>query len=345
MADMSHIPMAANPNGAPPNFVNPPSLELTLLGVGVAFIVLSGSALAIRLFTNYKHTGRLGLDDYLCLFGEIGISTEGAARHIWDVPVTIVTKSFIKRQFSLQMIIAPTMWATKAAVLALYIRIFSSLRWMRFTCYSLIVVLFLFYGSNIVIAAIYCLPRKGAPWDATAFERCSSTAVSAVVIGVFAVVADLVIIILPLPTIFGLRLAPDKRLGITIVFMIGFLTVLTSVVSLAYKVKVFLGNDPTWNGVNVTLATLAEIFGSVIVSCAPALYSFWLNFAKKSQIYSNIRSTFMRTGNQDYSPSKFTPIRRSKNPHHGPIAKVYGSPSAEWELSESRTRVNRQGLE
>jgi len=118
------------------------------------------------------------------------------------------------------------MWATKAAILALYTRIFGSVRWMRLSSYLLIVLLFLFYGSNIAIAAIYCLPRNGAPWDATAFARCGSPVISAIVIGVFAVIADLALFVLPLPIIFGLRLSPKKKMGITLIFLVGFLYVL-----------------------------------------------------------------------------------------------------------------------
>ena len=94
---------------------------------------------------------------------------------------------------------------------------------MRVTCWFLIVILFLFYGSNIVIAAIYCIPRKGEAWDGTAFARCSSQVTSTVVIGVFAVVADLVIFAIPLPIIFRLRLDRKKKVGLGIVFSVGFL--------------------------------------------------------------------------------------------------------------------------
>ncbi|KAI9644958.1 hypothetical protein NHQ30_006993 [Ciborinia camelliae] len=214
--DLSTIPLAINPNGNPPNFINPPSLDSAVLGVGVTLIIISLSLLCIRLFTNLKTTGSLGLDDYLCLGGELGgiaywavvysLARAGAARHAWDVPASIVTKSFIKRQFVQQMIIAPTIWAVKAAIAALYIRIFGTVRWLRLTAYGLIIFMFLFYGSNVIIAAVYCIPRSGAPWDETAFAR------------------------------------------------------------------------------------FAEVFGTVSVSCAPALSSFWLKIFTQTQFYHSFRS-------------------------------------------------------
>jgi hypothetical protein len=121
------------------------------------------------------------------------------------------------------MLIAPTLWATKASVLLLYLRNFEIVQWIRITSWVLIVVLFLFYGSNIAIAAIYCIPRHGEAWDSTAFARCASPVTSTVVIGVFAVVADLVIFVMPLPVIFQLQLSRPKKIGLGVVFSVGML--------------------------------------------------------------------------------------------------------------------------
>lgn len=115
------------------------------------------------------------------------------------------------------------MWATKAAIAALYVRVFGAKPWMRFTSYALVIFMFLFYMSNVGIAAFYCIPRRGAPWDATAFARCSSPVTSAIVIGTFGVVADIVLFILPFPIILKLQLSPRKRMGLCIVFLAGFL--------------------------------------------------------------------------------------------------------------------------
>lgn len=119
------------------------------------------------------------------------------------------------------MIVAPALWATKSAVLALYIRIFSSVRWISRASYALIILMFLVYGINIILAAVYCLPRNGAPWDATAFARCAEPVILAIFIGSFTVVADLIIFLLPFPIIFKLQMAQGKKVGLTFVFLVG----------------------------------------------------------------------------------------------------------------------------
>jgi hypothetical protein len=57
------VPLAVNPNGQPPNFVDPPSLQPAMLAVGITLIVLGGTILALRLYANLKHSRKLYLDD------------------------------------------------------------------------------------------------------------------------------------------------------------------------------------------------------------------------------------------------------------------------------------------
>ena len=83
--------------------------------------------------------------------------------------------------------------------------------------------MFLFYCSNAIIAAVYCIPRGGAPWDATAFERCASPVALLVVIGVFGVVADLALFVLPFPVIYTLHVRRPRKIGLAVVFLVAFL--------------------------------------------------------------------------------------------------------------------------
>lgn len=61
--DLSTVPLATNPNGAPPNFVNAPSLYPAMLGTGISLMVLSGMAVILRVITNLRVSKRLEMDD------------------------------------------------------------------------------------------------------------------------------------------------------------------------------------------------------------------------------------------------------------------------------------------
>ncbi|KAJ4368975.1 hypothetical protein N0V83_006057 [Neocucurbitaria cava] len=252
--DLSKIPLAPNPNGSPPNFIDPPSLEPAFLGVGISLITLSAILLSIRILANYKHAGKLWVDDFLCIIAWVSsvgywilfktMVDDGTARHAWDIPASIVTSSYVKRLLAQQILGNFSMWAVKACILALFIRLFDSIRWMRITAYALIVALGLFYLAAIAVWAAYCTPRGGEDWGATALARA---------------------------------------------------TVVAACASLAYRIVAFQGarGDPTWVGMNVCITSIAEQFGTVIVSCAPGLASFWYNVFTKSRIYSSLHSIIM----------------------------------------------------
>ncbi|EEQ32123.1 conserved hypothetical protein [Microsporum canis CBS 113480] len=322
MADLSKIPIAPNPDGGPSNFVNPPSLESTVLSLGLALICISMACLTLRLLSNYQRTGKLCLDDYLCIFGEMAgvgfwgivysVARDGNAKHSWDAPMSIITTSFIKRHFASQMLSYPALCATKAAVLALYIRIFDNTRWMRRTCYVLIVLVFLAYGVNIVLVIVYCLPRKGAPWDTAVLDRCGDPGILAISFGAFSVLSNIILLALPFPVLLKQHLAPAKIIGLTGVFLVGI--------------------------------SFAEIFGTVCVSCAPALYAFSMTFVQKSELYPSRRPrplscrTGMKTDSSSADGNKFDSMSNLKMHHDwsdkcamshggrpGPLTRIYST--------------------
>lgn len=61
--DLSNVPLAPNPSGAPPNFIDPPSLTPAFLGIGIAFIIVCSILIFLRLFTYLKTLGKVHLDD------------------------------------------------------------------------------------------------------------------------------------------------------------------------------------------------------------------------------------------------------------------------------------------
>lgn len=61
--DLSSIPLTHNPNGDPPNFVNPPTQAAIALAVGLPLAIISACFVSVRLITNFKIVHKLGPDD------------------------------------------------------------------------------------------------------------------------------------------------------------------------------------------------------------------------------------------------------------------------------------------
>lgn len=70
------------------------------------------------------------------------------------------------------------MWLIRAAVLVLYIRIFDSVRWVRYTSWTIIVLSGMFYAASIFMSVGYCTPRAGKNWDSVPFSKCADPIVT-----------------------------------------------------------------------------------------------------------------------------------------------------------------------
>lgn len=72
--DISKVPLAPNPNGDPPNFVNPPTKAAVAIAVGLPLAIISVCFVSLRLITNIKIARKLGLDDCTWKFQRLRFS-------------------------------------------------------------------------------------------------------------------------------------------------------------------------------------------------------------------------------------------------------------------------------
>jgi hypothetical protein len=61
--DLSKTALVKNPDGSPPNFENPPNLAAVTYGLCITMIVVSAGFVALRVWTNFRMTRRLPVDD------------------------------------------------------------------------------------------------------------------------------------------------------------------------------------------------------------------------------------------------------------------------------------------
>lgn len=124
------------------------------------------------------------------------------------------------------MLYGPTVFFAKFTLLMLYHRIFSPDRWTRLFIYFGIGVIFIVYTVTASIFVGLCVPRKGESWAlALLSSRCRVTIVMAYVQGIFNIVSDFYVLVLPLPVLWKLQLPLRKKVGVSAVFMTGFLLV------------------------------------------------------------------------------------------------------------------------
>ncbi|KAF2638187.1 hypothetical protein P280DRAFT_405220 [Massarina eburnea CBS 473.64] len=293
--NLHNTPLMQPPPGVTSNFVDPPNLINEVAITGLFLLAASGFCLCVRLYTNLKREGRLAIEDILCILGEIcGIGKWAAfyslalndfCRHTWDIPLSAITEATIKLETVNQMFSAPGLLFTKAAILVLYIRLFGSVRWMRWTALIYITFISIIYTAGLIVVTMTEFKNTGPPGVRKVQPI---PGVGMIAIGIFGVLCDIAIFALPLMPIIRLQLNRRKKVGLLLVFLMGFLTIVTSGVALIYRVQVASGKDPNWAGAHASVTTIAEIFGTVIVGCGPGMSSFWQNIFTKSKFYNTV---------------------------------------------------------
>ncbi|KAL7939324.1 hypothetical protein V8C35DRAFT_286330 [Trichoderma chlorosporum] len=348
--DFTKLPLSQNPNGDPPDFGGGQSLETVNLSIGAVIISLSTIVVAVRLYASFKNVGRLFLDDCFCLGAEIAVLVywglltanfgKGLGKHAWDLSVSVITPWILKRHVVSQFFGAAGNWLAKASILIFFLRIFGSLRWVRIACFLLLILLSMGSITHAGLFAVLCVPHGHETWDSKLMARCATGAPVTVAVGVCILVIDLAIFVLPFPIIANLKMDKKKKHGLIIVFLIGFSIIVTSSVGLAYRIIVFKSSiDPTWNGANVSVTAYIDTFGTITVSCAPGIYTWWLKIFSQSRLYSSIRSLSLLRSKTFASRSKGYSTAERKD-----ISMSNGQEQGQTKLPKVSTSSSQQNL-
>ncbi|KAI0890677.1 uncharacterized protein GGS22DRAFT_194594 [Annulohypoxylon maeteangense] len=306
--DPSQTPLFVNPDGSPPNFDNPPSLKVVTYAVTIILIVTSFLLVLSRLRIHLKVHGKFAYDDYFCfiawvlatVYGALIIKSTPTARHAWDVPLSAIDASWIKRSAVLATIYGPAMWFAKAAILMMYIRVFHVVRWMRWCCYIGIIFLFCAYWSLVPVSIVYNFPhRPNEHWDLALSLSSIPSQLPFMIMGLVSIVSDLYILILPFPVLLRLHISWKKKVGLGLVFITAAIGIACSCLVFYYRIVVWnnLSKDATWNVAASSLTVAIEINVAVIVSCAPAAAASYKLMAQESRFCSSIVSAVKSSRN------------------------------------------------
>ncbi|ORY06676.1 hypothetical protein BCR34DRAFT_571221 [Clohesyomyces aquaticus] len=294
--DLCLVPAAPAPDGRPPNFVDPPSLQpavvaITTVMLTIAFIVLAG-----RLFVNRKS---LKLPDWMMVVGFIfDVAVMGTQlalsrkyRHIWDTPICHLSGGFMKMTYVVDLITGPALFFPKAAIFLFYIQIFSTVRRVRIASIVGIVIAFFAYFPASLVLSYYDAPHVGQSWDELVANGMTHKGIpGGITVGVASAIVDIYVFVLPLPTLAGLHMPLAKRIQVISLFATAFLGVAASVVCMAYRIKLLRLTDPTWQAGVVAIPIIIENNVAIIVGSLPAFASFMRKYVTETSVYRTLRS-------------------------------------------------------
>lgn len=125
----------------------------------------------------------------------------------------------LKMLVSYELIYVVCISTVKLSVLVFYLRVFVN-KGLRMATKIALTFVCLWSIGNLLQVFLLCRPFARS-YDPTVPGECGDQVASFIAIGAFNIISDIVILGLPLPTVWSLKMTTAAKLGLTGVFLVG----------------------------------------------------------------------------------------------------------------------------
>ncbi|KAJ8058289.1 hypothetical protein OCU04_012483 [Sclerotinia nivalis] len=240
-------------------------------------MVLSGLALIGRIVSRrIKHVA-LSASDFLIIGGIMGAwvisliviedTKLGLGHHIQYVPLKDLRQKLLTTYIA-EIFYSITFSMIKISILLLYRSIFPNKTMTLAT--NLIAIFVLLWGiSSLLVSIFSCEPINGF-WDLTVESKCIDSKWFFVGNSIPNILADIVILGLPMPDLWHLRMSRRSKAAVSGMFLLGGFVIVASGLRMYFMLKMDV-MDITWSYVGLALWSAVEIDVAVISACLPTL--------------------------------------------------------------------------
>ena len=236
----------------------------------------------MRLYTKTLVLHNPGWDDYTSVLAWLGFLANatlsllqdhyGYGRHIWDMTGDSFTSmsEFIWAQ---QILYNPVIFVTKLSILLLYLRVFKPSRVTFTALHAVLWANLAFYIIATFIEIFQCKPMRKIYLPLLP-GSCINQRNSQIASGAINVISDVAILILPIASVWKLRVYRKGKIGLFLIFGFGLFACVASTFRLALFIRFTNKSDGTWTMYPVNLWSAAELACGIVCGCIPALPAF-----------------------------------------------------------------------
>jgi hypothetical protein len=161
---------------------------------------------------------------------------------------------------------------TKCCILLLYLHIFQQIRWFKWACWVLIFVIGAYCVASVIATVFQCSPLARA-FDKSIPGSCIDNSQFWYANAGFSIATDIVILLLPMPLVYGLQIPVGQKVALAGVFCLGIFVVITSCLRVTTLDILATSPDMTYDIENV-MWTIIEPNVAIICACLPMLRTF-----------------------------------------------------------------------
>jgi hypothetical protein len=300
----------------------------------LAITIIMFLVVAAKVYTKVHITKQPGLDDLMATIGaffviadagviisvfyDSGLSTGSAS------PAAIADPKLANRLFVYLLLGPVPNGFAKLSILFLLLKIFPrTARPLASYCIYLgIAVVFLFYSINVLYTGIHCGPYRH---EACSVETQVNIARASASINL---ILDVYVMAIAIVNIWTLRMTTRHKIGVILVFMVGILALVCSIVTLYYRVVTTTNPNAIWTQVLFPLVlVIYEPAIAIITASLPATPSLWVRVSKTRAFMSTRNLLSRLTGGSGSFGSVELTDQPSNNLHSGPYGDARKSPS------------------
>ncbi|KAK7924385.1 hypothetical protein PG985_006439 [Apiospora marii] len=241
---------------------------ITVVGIETILLTLDFVSLGLRLWSRRLIKNKLQANDILIIIAVIIVTAR------YGVEMTLVLKcgmglpqeevmriggSNVLLLFRKLIFASDLMWLTlvcliKVSILHFYSRIFHQTMFVN-VVYGVMCLVVAFYIAALFSDVFACMPPRKS-WIPDTPGRCGNSSVLYKALASTDTIMDVIVILLPMPMLWGLKLVTSKKVALTFIFGLGFIIIaLTSV-----RIRFFSELDPY----NITEPSRIALFSSLV---------------------------------------------------------------------------------
>ncbi|KAI0480044.1 hypothetical protein GGR56DRAFT_671198 [Xylariaceae sp. FL0804] len=247
------------------------------------FAFFTFAAAGVRLYVRYKTAAGWAMDDavfvlMLLLFAPFAVIGQyvriiAIGYDMWTLDPSTIT-SALKWFFIDEILYTAVQAVCRVGILLFLIRVFNcSANSFARVGYMVMTWVILTAVIIILMTAFQCWPVRynWIGWKGDfGPHKCLNVHVLAFTAAAMGIAQDLVIVVLPLPLVYRLRMPLRKKLYTTVMFSLGALVTVVSCIRLRWMLTFATSRNPTYDNTRAVLWTEAEVFVMVIVVCLPS---------------------------------------------------------------------------
>ncbi|KAF1951250.1 hypothetical protein CC80DRAFT_496270 [Byssothecium circinans] len=300
-------PAMPAPPGVKPDFENPGNNFSYAFPMYLVVFIISNSVFAMKIFTQIRLIKQMRLEDWMLAAGWLVYAFAffpfgtmacylPVGVHQWEM----LNERYMRNMFVYSLTFPAygiIMIFVKTNILLQYARIFVPTGMRNFTWWGahlLIGLNVLFYTGYTFAVILMCIPRKKF-WDSTVEGgKCLDWVVLLATGNSITLVSDLLILLLPQRVIFKLQLTRSKRIGLSLLFIIGIFACLSSTIRVYYHIKLLhTRTDNTYYLAKIAFWATCQLTSGFLVACLPAAPVFANHLKTKGwaiRVASSVRS-------------------------------------------------------